>query len=187
MRKLKLQVQMSVDGYIADKNGGMDWMTWDWDDRIKEYVNSITEPVDTIVMGRHLAEGFIPAWTERLDDPESGDFARKMVDTYKVVFTRTLEQSTWKETDLAKGDLSAEINRLKEQPGSDIIAYGGGEFVSSLIQAGLIDEFHLFVNPAVLGSGMPIFQSLETRQALTLKKSIAFDCGIVVLCYELKK
>jgi dihydrofolate reductase len=88
---------------------------------------------------------------------------------------------------LAKGDLAEEINRLKSQDGKDMIAYGGATFVSGLIQAGLIDEFHLFVNPAAIGTGMPIFKSLESKQALALKKSIAFDCGIVLLCYEIKR
>ena len=76
---------------------------------------------------------------------------------------------------------------LKKQVGRDIIAYGGATFVSALIKHGLIDEFHLFVNPAVIGSGMAIFKELDSKQNLILAKSKAFDCGIVVLSYELKR
>ena len=62
MRKLKLQVQLTVDGYIAGPNGEMDWMVWYWDNELKQYVEEITEPVDCIVLGRKLAQGFIPHW-----------------------------------------------------------------------------------------------------------------------------
>jgi len=183
MRKLKLQVQMSVDGFIAGPDGEMDWMTFNWDQELNQYITEITEPVDCILLGRKLAQGFIPHWASQ---PEGEDVAGadKINRTPKVVFTKTLEKSEWANTVLATGDLVEEVNRRKAQEGKDMIAYGGGTFVSSLIQAGLIDEFHLLVNPVALGKGMPIFQNLEEKQNLTLKKSIAFSCGIVLLCYE---
>lgn len=97
---------------------------------------------------------------------------------------QTLAQSDWENTVLAKGDLSDEILSLKKQPGNDIIAYGGGTFVSGLIKANLIDEYHLFINPTAIGRGLSIFEGLENRLNLTLKSSISFPCGIVVLGYE---
>ena len=113
-------------------------------------------------------------------------------DTQKVVFTKTLTESdpvveAWNNTVLAKGDLVDEIIKLKKQEGKDIIVYGGANFVSALIKHGLIDEFHLFINPAAIGSGMAIFKELAVKQNLTLIKSAAFDCGIVVLNYEPKR
>ncbi|MEZ4955972.1 MAG: dihydrofolate reductase family protein [Saprospiraceae bacterium] len=184
MRKLKLQVQMSADGFIAGPNGEMDWMTWNWSDDLKEYVTSLTDAVDLIVLGRKLAEGFIPAWASQLENPEKSiedeESIRKMVFTPKVVFTKTMDTHNWDSTELAKGDLATEINNLKNQPGGDIIAYGGGTFVSSLIEAGLIDELYLFINPAAIGAGMSIFKGKTT---LTLTGSQAFDCGVVVLQY----
>lgn len=170
---------MSVDGFIAGSNGEMDAMTFDWDDELKSYVTDITENVDCIVLGRKLAQGFIPYWASH---PEM-EGADKINRTPKVVFTKTLEKSEWENTVLATGDLTDEINRLKSQPGADIIAYGGAGFVSSLIESGLVDEFHLLVNPVALGTGMPIFQQLGSKQKLKLQKSVAFPCGIVVLCY----
>ncbi|MCL4267331.1 MAG: dihydrofolate reductase family protein [Anaerolineae bacterium] len=186
MRKLKLQVQMTVDGYIAGPNGEMDFMAWDWDDALKQYVEDITEPVDCIVLGRKLAEGFIPHWAGVAANPDHPEVAagKKFTDTPKVVFTKTLDQSAWGNTVLAKGDLGDEITKLKNQDGNDIIAYGGATFVSSLIKHGLIDEYHLFINPAAIGNGMAIFKQLDGKQNLTLVKSIPFDCGIVVLHYE---
>eukprot|EP01136_Pigoraptor_vietnamica_P028295 Opistho-1_new@85673 len=118
MRKLKLQMQVSIDGYVAGLQGEMDWMQWNWDDGLKEFVQQLTEPVDTIVMGKNLAMGFIPHWTATLQQPETNDvFARKMVDTPKLVFTKTIEYNPWNNTLLAKGELKEEIGQLKKQEG----------------------------------------------------------------------
>lgn len=186
MRKLKLQIQISLDGFIAGPNGEMDWIVWDWDNKLKKYVTELTEPVDCIILGRKLAEGFIPYWKSvalNPDDPqvEAGKF---FTETHKVVFTKTLDKSEWENTVLANGDLVEEITNLKSQNGRDIIVYGGAAFVSSLIKEGLIDEFHIFINPSIIGDGMTIYKDLKNNQKLTLKYSNAFDCGIVVLCYE---
>jgi dihydrofolate reductase len=180
MRKLKLQVQMTIDGYVGGPNGEMDWTARDWDDELKKYVAEITEPVDCIVLGRKLAQGFIPHWASH---PEQ-EGADKFNSTKKVVFTKTLDKSEWDNTVLAKGGLVDEITKLKKQDGKDIIAYGGATFVSALIKQGLIDEFHLFINPTAIGNGMAIFTELDSKQKLTLVKSTSFDCGIVVLNYE---
>jgi dihydrofolate reductase len=186
MRTLKLQVQMTVDGYIAGPNGEMDFMVWNWDDALKQYVTDITEPVDCIVLGRKLAEGFIPHWAAVAANPDDPEFTagKKFTDTHKVVFTKTLDKSEWDNTVLAKGDLVDEITQLKNQVGKDIIVYGGATFVSALIKHGLIDEFHLFMNPSAIGNGMAIFKELDSKQNLTLVKSTSFDCGIVVLNYK---
>ena len=188
MRKLKLQMQITIDGFVAGSSDEMDWVVFDWDDDLKNYVDEITKPVDCIILGRKLAQGFIPSWTSRIADPETADaFANKMVNTPKIVFSKTLENIQWQNTQLVKGNSVQEINQLKRQPGKDIIVYGGGSFVSFLIMEGLIDEYNLFVNPVALGKGMTIFKDLEDKLNLTLVKSKPFDCGIVLLCYEPKR
>ncbi|WP_245327377.1 dihydrofolate reductase family protein [Hymenobacter fodinae] len=177
---------MTIDGFIAGPNGEMDWMTFNWDDQLKAYVTELTNSLDCIVLGRHLAQGFIPHWAAVAADPTNPDAeaGRKFTDTPKVVFSHTLQHSEWPNTTLATGDVVEEIRLLKAQPGQDIIAYGGATFVSSLIQHNLIDEYHLFVNPVAIGRGLPIFTGLEGTQPLTLIKAAAFDCGIVVHHYE---
>jgi dihydrofolate reductase len=120
------------------------------------------------------------------DDPFYA-FAKKMIETPKVVFTKTLKKSQWANTDIATGDLAEEIIKLKSQNGRDIIVYGGASFDSSLIKEGLVDDFHLFINPAAIGKGMTIFKDLNEIQKFTLIKSKAFDCGIVLLHYESKR
>ncbi|GAB4436854.1 MAG: dihydrofolate reductase family protein [Anaerolineae bacterium] len=186
MRKLKLQVQMTVDGYMAGPNGEMDWISFDWDDGLKEYVTELTESMDCIVLGRNLAEGFIPHWAAVAQNPAHPEHSAGKIfsDTPKVVFSTTLEQSKWDNTVLAKGNLVEEITRLKQQQGKGIIAYGGREIVSSLISNGLVDEFNLFVNPVALGKGMAIFQGLEQTQPLVLETARPFPCGIVLVRYR---
>ena len=180
---------MTVGGYIAGPNGEMDWTTFNWDNELNKYVNEITEPVDCIVLGRKLAEGFIPYWATVAANPDDPEFTsgKKFTGTHKVVFTKTLDKPKWDNTVLAKGDLVDEITQLKKQDGNDIIAYGGATFVSALIKQGLIDEFHLFINPTAIGNGMTIFKELDGKQDLTLVKATSFDCGIVVLNYEPKR
>ncbi len=186
MRKLKLQMQMTVDGYVAGPNGEMEWITLPWTDDINAYVNDLLKPVDTILLGRKLAEGFIPYWAGVATDaknPEQ-DSGKMFTDTPKVVFSKTLEQSKWANTVVAGGDIVKEVNKLKQKDGGDLYACGGATFVSSLIKHNLIDEYHLFINAAAIGKGMPIFDSLDKTINLTLVRSLAFECGIVVLYYK---
>ena len=189
MRKLKLQVQLSVDSYIAGPNGEMDWMVWNWDDKLKKYVFELTDSVETIILGRKMMDGFVSEFERLMNKPDDPfyEFAKKMIQTPKVVFTKTLKKSQWANTDIATGELTEEIIKLKSQNGKDIIVYGGASFDSSLIKEGLIDDFHLFINPAAIGKGITIFKDLNEIQKFTLIKSIAFDCGIVLLHYEPKR
>ncbi len=186
MRKLKLQMQLSIDGFVAGPNGEMDWMTWNFDDEIKKYVTDLTGSIDCILLGGHMPGGFIPYWESVAADPANPEypFGKIMCDTPKVVFTKTMEKSLWDNTVLAKGDITEEVNRLKAQPGKDIIAYGGANFVSNLIKYNLIDEYHLFINPTAIGNGMTIFKELRQNLNLKLVKATPFDCGIVLLCYQ---
>jgi dihydrofolate reductase len=186
VRKLKLQVQISLDGFIAGPNGEMDRMTWNWDDALKRYVSELTASVDCIVLGRKLAQGFIPYWADVAADPTSPevDAGKQFTALPKVVFTKTLARSEWSNAVLAKGDLAEEVNALKKQNGKDIIAYGGSAFVSALIKHDLIDEFNLFINPVALGAGMPIFANVGSPRGFVLELSKAFSCGIVLVKYR---
>lgn len=188
MRKLKVQVQMSIDGFISGPNGEMDWLTLQWDTELKKYVYNLSRPVDTILLGKNLAYSFIESWEKRLHDPSTNDiFTRKMVETPKIVFSKTLDKISWKNSKLAKGELKDELLSLKKMKGRDIIVYGGVSFLSSLISGGYVDEYNLFINPVVLGKGHSMFQNMESRLNLDLVYSTHFDCGITALCYVSKK
>lgn len=188
MRKLKLQMQVSIDGFVSTgANDEQNWVTWAWDE-IKQYVLELIDTTDTIVIGRKLAVDYIPHWQNVVTKPDDPfyELAQKIVTANKILFSKSLDKSEWDNTAVAKGALADEINKLKNENGKDIIVYGGSSFVSALIKEGLIDEFHLFVNPVALGKGVPIFNELGKHQELKLKKSIAYHCGIVMLHYELK-
>jgi len=187
VRKLKLQMQISLDGFVSTgPNDEQHWVTWAWDE-IRPYVLELLDSCDTILIGRKLAVDYILYWQDVNTKPDDPMFeaAQRIVRAKKIVFTKTLDKSEWPNTELAKGNLADEIKNLKNKKGKDIIVYGGSSFVSALIKEGLIDEFHLFVNPAALGRGGPIFDQLENVQQLKLRKSIVYDSGIVLLNYEL--
>ncbi|MBJ8345468.1 dihydrofolate reductase family protein [Antrihabitans sp. YC2-6] len=185
MRTFKLQVQTTVDGYMAGPNGEMDWMTFPWSDDLSAYAEGISKSVDCIVLGRKLAEGFIPAWESQ---PEGEDQASIdwMNNTPKVVVSNTLTESPWQNAVVAGGDLVETITELKSRPGGDLIAYGGGTFVADLIANGLLDELHLFVNPTAIGAGMPVFPA-GAYAPLQRVNATATECGITVLHYAPKR
>ena len=191
MRKLKLQVQISIDGFVATgPNDEQHWVTWAWEE-IRPQVLELLDTSDTILIGRKLAVDYIPYWQDvntRPDDPMY-EVGERIVQARKVVFTKTMDNNDpavnkWHHTELAKGDLVSEVRKLKNQEGKDLIVYGGSSFVSALIREGLIDEFHLFVNPVALGHGSPIFDGLEKYKKMNLKNSIVYECGIVMLHYS---
>ena len=183
MRKLKLQVQMSVDGFVGGPNGELDWMTWDMDDKIGSYINELTDSCDTILLGRKMTDGFVNYWESVKPDSPENDFARKMVGYPKYVFTKTLDESPWANTTIVKGNLVDEVNVIKAQDGKDIIVYGGAGFVSNLIRHDLIDEYNLFINPAALGKGLTIFGDVLGPFQLRLLDAKQYDCGITVNRY----
>jgi dihydrofolate reductase len=194
MRKLILEVQMTVDGFVADPSGSTDWQlwnwdtAWNWDDELKKYFLGLMDTVDCILLSRKIAmEGFISHWQQAAENvkDERYSYAKKINETHKVVFTKTLKRSEWDNIDLAKGDLAEEVNHLKKEKGKNIIVYGGATFVSNLIEQNLIDEYQLFINPVAIGEGMKIFNG---RTNLALEKSIPFSCGMNVSIYKpLKK
>jgi dihydrofolate reductase len=188
LRKLKLQVQISIDGYVSTGPNDMQhWVTWAWDE-IRPHVLGLLDTSDTILIGRKLAVDYIPYWIDVNTKPNDPMYeaAKRIASARKIVFTKTLDKSEWDNTVLAKGYLLEEIRKLKNQAGKDIIVYGSSSFVSSLIKERMIDEFHLFVNPVALGHGGAIFDQLKDVIQLKLIKSIVYDCGIVMLNYELK-
>jgi dihydrofolate reductase len=192
MRKLILQVQISIDGYIADVNSNTDWMIWNWglnwtwDKELQQYFTDLKASIDCVLLSRKMArEGFIDHWAMVAGDTDSPQsaFAKSITNAHKVVFTKTLECSTWENTKLAKGDLATEVNKLKNHDGKNMIVYGGATLVSAMIKAKLVDEFQLFVNPVILGDGLAIFKEIDARQELMLMEARHYNCGIAVLKY----
>jgi dihydrofolate reductase len=182
MRKLKLQMQATVDGCVAGPEGQLDWMTFDMDSGLLAFINHLTDTSDTILLGRKMTDGFIKYWERAATQKESPEyeFAQKMVGYPKVVFSKTLRHVEGENVRVESGDLVGAVEQLKGAPGKDIVVYGGATFVSSLIEHGLIDEMNFFVNPVAIGSGMRVFKG---KAPLKLAASTAYPCGIVVNSY----
>ncbi|HMQ80407.1 MAG TPA: dihydrofolate reductase family protein [Ignavibacteria bacterium] len=186
MRKLKLQVQISIDGFVCGPNGELDWMTWNLSDDLKKFIHDLSEPIDTILMGKNMTDGFVNHWKNVKADKDNPEHwaGVKFTDTPKVVFSRTLKESAWENTTLASGNLTDEVNKLKAIDGNYLMVYGGAGFVNSLIKDDLIDDYYLFINPAVIGNGKRIFDGVKGTRKLKLLDSYKFGCGVVVNHYE---
>ena len=190
MRKVKLQMQLTLDGFVGGLNGEMDWMVWDWDDALKKYATELTNSADTFMMGRATGQGMAVYWPTVASNPESKEGDLWMADILntapKIVFSRTVSAIDWTNVRVAR-DIVKEIQELKQQPGKDLLLYGGAGIVASFIKENLIDEYHLFVNPVAIGKGKAIFNELKNGRKLKLVNTITSSVGIVVLCYEPEK
>jgi dihydrofolate reductase len=184
MRKLKLQVQMTIDGFVAGPNGEQDWV---WaggpDEAGFRKVIELAESCDTILLGRKMTPDFIAHWENVVDNqPDSLEhpLAQLMVNMRKIVFSRTQTDIKGRNLEVENGDLAPAVQALKKQPGKDIMVYGGANFVSSLISLNLIDEYYFFVCPAAIGKGLSIFKE---QKMLKLENSIAYNHGKVLHKY----
>jgi len=181
MRKLKLQIQITIDGFVAGPNGELDWqwLPGERDEAMWQKVIEMAESSDTILLGRKMTRVFIDHWENMLDnepDNPAHPLAKLMVNLRKIAFSSTETAITGRNLEVENGDLVTAVNALKQQPGKDIIVYGGADFVSSLISGNLIDEYHLVRNPVAIGSGLSIFKE---RKILKLESSIAYKNGKV--------
>ena len=183
MRNLKLQMQITADGFVAGPQGQLDWMTFSMDPPLLAFINHLVDTSDTILMGRKMTAGFINYWEGVLASPDSPEFtfAQKMVNTPKVVFSNTISHIDGQNVRVERGSLVDAVNELKGRSGKDLLVYGGATFVSSLIERRLIDELNFFVNPVAIGQGMQVFKQ---KHSLKLTGSTAHACGIVVNSYS---
>lgn len=182
MRKIIVSNYVTLDGFIAGPNGEIDWFVWD--EEIAKYSRELLYSIDTILFGRVTYELMASYWPTASPTTEDPVIIDAMNNLPKIVFSKTLEKVEWKNSRLAKGNISEEIPKLKQQPGKDMVIYGSGSIVSTLTQLGLINEYQIFINPIVLGSGKPLFKSMNDRLNLNLLKTKTFHCGVVLLCYE---
>jgi len=179
MRKLILGFYVSLDGKSADGDNGIRDVMMSIDDpEQEEYFVSQLWDAGAFLMGRNTYEAMAEYWPGS-EHPS----AKAMNEIPKVVFSRTLKTADWPETRIASGDTAEEIARLKAEPGKDLVAAGGTEFLHSLIKLGVVDEYHLWVLPAAAGKGAPLFPELDQPLSLRLVKSKAFRSGVLELVY----
>ena len=182
MRRLIYSMTVSLDGYIAGPDGGIDWSVPD-EDLFLFHTQQVQE-IGVHLCGRRLYETML-YWETAEEGPlavEQVEFAQIWKALPKVVFSRTLE-SVIGNTRLAMNDVGEEVSRLKEQPGKDI-AVGGAGLASACMKLGLIDEWRLFASPALLGGGTPYFPTLDEAIDLELVETKTFGSRVVYLRYR---
>ncbi len=190
MRKLKLQMQITLDGFVAGPNGENDWVFIPGKQNPEalkktiEFGTELATGCDTLLIGRKLAaSGFCNYWEDVADNQPDNPwnaYARLITDLHKTAFGSTETTLPGRNLEVENGDLATAVQALKEQPGKDILVYGGAGFVSSLVSLNLIEEYYLIVNPIAIGSSLSIFKE---RKVLKLESSTALKSGKVINKY----
>jgi len=183
MRRLAVFNSVSLDGYFVDGNGDMSWAHKN-DDEWNAFVAGNASGSGVLVFGRITYEMMASYWPTPIALQNSPTVAKGMNDMQKVVFSRTLDQVSWSNTKLLKGDLPTEIRKMKKEPGPDMVILGSGSIVSQLAQENLIDEYQIALSPIVLGKGRTLFEGAKRKLNCKLTKSRTFRNGSVFLCYE---
>lgn len=190
MRKMVLFLHVSLDGFVAGPQGEMDWINTS--DELFEYAGQRTAAADTALYGRvtyQMMEGY---WPTAGDQPNASkhdiEHARWYNQVTKVVVSKTLQGAALpSNTQVVGQNLAAEVTALKQAAGKEIVIFGSPSAAHALMAADLIDDYWLFINPVLLGSGIPVFKDLRHRAALKLMASHVFDSGVVCLHYERKR
>jgi dihydrofolate reductase len=183
MRRLIYSMGVSLDGFIAGPGGEIDWSAPD--EELHRFHNQQTRELGAHLCGRRLYE-VMTYWETADENPSAPDyeleFARVWKALPKVVFSKTLEKVAGNAR-LVRDGAAKEVAKLKEQPGKDL-AVGGASLASTLIKAGLIDDYRLFVSPVVLGGGTPYFPALDERINLELVETQTFGSRVVYVRYR---
>jgi dihydrofolate reductase len=183
MRRLVVFNHVSLDGYFVDAHGDMSW-AHNQDPEFMAFTSENASGEGELVFGRITYDMMASWWPTPPALEAMPDVAEAMNSMPKVVFSRTLDKASWRNSRLVKDDPAAEIRKMKQEPGPGLIIFGSGIIVSQLTQARLIDEYQIVLNPIVLGSGRTMFEGVEGKPKLALKKTRPFSNGNVVLWYE---
>ena len=182
MSKLSAFEHVSLDGYLVDAHGDMSWASKS-DPEMNDFAAKSASGGGVLVFGRITYEMMASYWSTPTAAEQNATVADAMNKRPKIVFSRTLDDVTWENTKLIKGDPATEIEKLKAISDLDMVILGSGTIVSQLSQGGLIDEYQMIVNPIVLGSGRTLFDGVDHKLPLSLTSSRVFENGNVLLHY----
>lgn len=179
MRRLVAWNLMTLDGYFEGRS------PWDlgfhetvWGDELHAFSLEQGNEIGTVLFGRRTYEGMADHWTKA-----TGDVADMMNAIEKAVATRTLGEATWNNTRLLKGDAVEAVKGLKAEDGKDIYVFGSADLLTSLLAAGLVDEYRLCLAPVVLGGGNPLFKPQDSQVKMRLESARPLKTGGVILTY----
>jgi dihydrofolate reductase len=183
LRKVIYSMGVSLDGFIAGRDGQIDWGVPD--EELMQVHNEQTLEIGALAWGRRLYQAMLYWETPEQGgwDPLEREFARTLRAIPKVVFSTTLA-GVQGNARLAKGDVAGEIAKLKAGPGESVVSVGGAGFAATLAELDLIDEYRLFVSPVLLGGGTAFFPPLPKRLALELIETRTFGSGVVYSRYQ---
>jgi dihydrofolate reductase len=170
MRKVIVSIFLSLDGSFEGPNKELDWHVWD--DEMEKYMSNLLESVYAILLGRVAYQLLASYW------PSSKENLAPILNKLpKVVFSKTLDKVEWNNSRLVKENIADEVSKMKQQTDKNMVLFGGANIANSLLELGLIDEYHLIVNPVVLSRGNPFFKDIKNTLSLKLLKSKTFKCG----------
>ena len=185
MRKVIVSEYVTLDGVMEDPGGAEGFKHGGWSfgfggEDQQQYKFEELFACDALLLGRRTYEGFAAAWPNM---PGTGEYGERMNSLPKYVVSTTLSEVTWNAS-LIKENIAEEISKLKQQPGQDILIFGSGELVNTLMQQDLIDEYRPMIFPVVVGSGKRLFREGSEKKVLKLVESKTFSSGVVVLTYQ---
>lgn len=181
-------MQLSLDGYVEGPPGNeMNWFPTEehdlWIDMFK-----MLESVDTMITGRKMSEGYYDYWNAALTDPKAPEdhvnYARIADKTPHLIFSKTWDTVKWKNATVVKGSIDEEVAKLQQQPGKDIVIWGGASLAAAFADRNLVDEYRLVINPVILGGGKRLFDNVTHLTPLKLVDSKTMKSGVVIVRYE---
>jgi dihydrofolate reductase len=188
MRKIIVSLNITIDGFIAGPDCELDWHFENWAPDMAAFLCEQLSMADTILLGRITycaMAGYWPGKSADLSLPrEDIAFADMMNNYQKVVVSSTLTRAIWNNTHMVTGNIRQAIGTLKRLPGKNIIVYGSGQLVTSLIRLNLVDEYVLWMHPLILGKGKPLFKGIKDRLNMRLENIKTFQSGVVALHYR---
>lgn len=178
-------MHISLDGFVAGPNGEMNWIKVDQE--IFDFVGKRISESDTALYGRVTYQMMENYWPTAADKPDATkhdiEHSKWYKNAHKIVLSKTLNASGLANTTIINGNIADSLNEIKNQPGSDILLFGSPSATHALIQLGLIDGYWLFVNPVILGQGIPLFKDIKEKTKLKLLSTRSFTCGVTELNY----
>ena len=186
MRKLILFMHTSLDGFVAGPNGEMDWIIVG--EEMFDYAAQQTEQADTALYGRVTYQMMQSYWPTAADKPKASKHDKEHSAWYnkveKVVVSKTMQGENLPNTKIIRDNIAAEIITLKQETGKNILMFGSPTVSHVLMSKNLIDDYWLFVNPILLGEGIPLFKDIKERTKLKFVASDTFSSGVFCLHYE---
>jgi dihydrofolate reductase len=189
MRKIISFMHISLDGFVAGLNGEMDWIKVD--EEIFDHVGKRISEGDTALYGRVTYQMMENYWPTAGDKPAASrhdiEHSKWYKNVHKVVLSKTINDAGLTNTKIISNNLSDRINEIKQQAGNDILLFGSPTATHTLIQQNLIDGYWLFVNPIILGRGIPLFVGIKDKIKLKLLSTRQFTCGVTELNYTVDR